>query len=282
MRNELHKFIKEIADGDRSKYSNFRMGEDRLMHEFAEFLGFRRWHSPILRPDNDPKWLPFRWSVDNGSCYITDVRVMSFPFLTANSFEPDVCFPNGMNAHDLVVTLKRMRSAYKQGEGELYNEYQIIAKFLLNSLYSVICRHGSAIGMGAHHINEKVRGVITDAVKKISETGIVVYVYSDFIVYIGDQVEIPGVHHEKFKYAVLSQYGNNYGISYSDTMQSHCLPNMKFRIGEWNDLIGSGTYEQRLEQAQKRYQRKIAGIKNDLFRYIAITKEDVDLEIQNY
>lgn len=284
MRNELHNFIKEIANGDRSKYNNFRIGEDRLLVEFAQFLGFKRWHSPILRPDNDPKWMPFKWSMDQGSCVVSDIRVMSFPSLYAHSLkeiaDPSVCFPNGMNVRDLLSTLKNMRSSYKQGKGEMYCEYQMIAKFLMNILYSVICRHGSAIGIGAHHINTKAREFMTDAVKKISETCVVLYAYCDFIVYVGDQVEVPGVHHERFNSVVFSKHGNFYGITYGDRLNTYLLPHVKFRMSEWNELIGSGSYEERYARAQRMYQRRIDNIKNDLFRYIAITKEDIERQYE--
>lgn len=304
MRNELHKFIKEIAGGDRTKYTTIpRIGEERLKNEFAALLGCKHHHTSSSRPDNDPKWTPFMWGIPGSSNMVCDVRVMKVNYYSAHCLKEcvnhDTCFPNGWNVRELVDTLIVMRRAYKRGSmlchtddlwgpeeycdtNSNYHQYQMIAKILLNLLYSVVCRYGSAIGIGPHKIDAAGREKTTEIVKKISETGIVLYAALDLIVYVGDQVDIPDVHHEKIKHALIMQRGNRPAVVYGDDVHAYGLPRLKLRMGEWNYLIGQGTYEELRDKVEISYQRWIDWIKKSLFDYIAITKDDIEKEIADF
>lgn len=266
MRNKLRMFISELASGDRTKYTSRQRGDDRLRDEFAMFLGFKPWNSPVMCPDCDPKWNPLRWSYSDVG-RIDDVRLLSFNSLYSQviknlAVERNIILPNGWHLGELIDTLFTMRRTYKSfyirlmdkpdsDECQKYNQYQMITKFLLNMIYSIICRYGSAINLGSHEIINRARFYVENIIRVMIDSGrVVLYVNVDEIVYVGDQFNVIGggvvAHYEKYKTAVLPDrkgsliYGNGiYGIS--------TLPVIKFRIEEWSPLGNKNVEDQRIK-----------------------------------
>lgn len=282
MKLELNKFIKEVAAGDESFY--LERGNYRVLEKFSEFLGFKRWNTPILRPDNDPKWTPFRWSIGQNA-YVKNVRVMTFNRLYSVALkectEKDgITFPNDWKVAELVDTLIQLRKEYKAGflygeQTELYSACQMIAKILLNGLYYIIGNHGSglSVGMGCHNIVQLARDKVTAAVKKISETATVLYVNTDEIIYFGNQVEFDNVHHERYNTAIIldrsAAYGNDIRVS--------SMPVIRLDMKDWNPSTRHiGTFEEQTHRTACMIGKRITRFRISLNDYINTTKEQID------
>lgn len=286
MKLTLNKFIKEIAAGDESVYMNH--GCYPLVDKMTEFLGFKRWHTPILRPDSDPCWTPVRWMA-NINAAVKNVRVMSFNHLYNMSLKEmtekdEITFPNGWKVAELIDVLIQLRREYKAGfitcandyNSEEYNRHQMIAKSMLNCIFVIIAQHGSglSVGIGAHEIVYQARMKMIETVKKISETAVVLYANCDEIIYFGDQVEIDGVHHEKYRTAILF---SPMRAAYGNDIQAHGMPHVRFSMTDWrpNGSMYRNFDEQRAG-AEGSIVRRVARYRNELNEYINTTKEDID------
>lgn len=289
MKLELNRFIKAAAAGDQSKYTSRR--NHTLSNDFADLLGFKRWHTPVMRPDCDPKWDYFRWSITKHAI-VKKIRVMSFRLLYPNCIieiakERDITLPNGWKLADLMETLIQMRREYKAGyirsfekmgdysNGENYKEWQIIAKYLLNSLWIIICGKGSAINLGGHEIIARAREKVCEAVNKIlSSGGVVLHVNVDEIVYYGEQVEIDNVHHEKHWQAIFTGSG---GAAWGDNMiTSGPVPTITFDLDDWEPHNADRrSAEEQRAMAERMVATRIRRYTSEIKEYMNRTKEDV-------
>ncbi|UJB55360.1 hypothetical protein [Enterobacter phage vB_EcRAM-01] len=282
MKLELHEFINAAAIGDQSKYKSRR---DTLIDDFCNLLGFKRWHTPSMRPDCDPKWDYFKWTPrDRG--YVDNVRVMSFNHMYANATievakRNDSIYPNGWKVAEVIETLMQLRreykSAYRVNPNPIYNEWQIVAKYLLNITYSVFCRFGTKeIGFGSHDIIAEARHRLTYAILKIQNSGgLVLAAFCDEIVYYGDQVEVDGVHHEKFNKLVFGQY-NSY--SYGNNIRVMMHPRIMLDMEGWEPGHGIGDIESQRERRVRSVAKARELMTDSLTAYLFRTKEDVEKE----
>lgn len=282
MKTELHEFIHAAVCGDQSKYKSRR---DTLIDDFCNFLGFKRWHTPSMRPDCDPKWDYFKWSArDRG--YVDNVRVMSFTHLYANSTiavakRNDSTYPNGWSVAKVIETLLQLRreykSAYRVNPNPVYYEWQIVAKYLLNITYSIFCRFGTKdIGFGSHDIIAEARHRMIHAILKIQNSGgLVLAAFCDEIVYYGEQVEVDDVHHEKFKRFVFGQY-NSY--SYGNDIRVMMHPRVMLDLEGWEPVKSITDDESQRERRILSIARGRQLIVNSLTDYLSRTKEDVEKE----
>lgn len=280
MKLELIDFIKTAASQDHQKFLSPRNHD--LYKDFAAYLGYTRYHTPNMRPDNHPKWQPFRWSINYG-CVVKNVRVMSFNHMSANALkliaiENNLTFPNGWKFNDVIDELIAIRREFNFNSHIIPGEWRLIAKYLINTLYSIVATYAKG-NLGIHHINEKMGDMMANAVRKISETAIVLYAYSDVIVYFGDQVDIHGVHHEKHKKAVFTE---NYGVGYGDIDTALIFP-LNLDMEEWEP---SKSFPQSPEEQRERKERSIAGkidrFKQSLERYIETRTKSEYQEEENY
>lgn len=293
MKLELYSFIRAAAAGDQSKYKSRC---DTLINDFCDLLGFKRWHTPYMRPDCDPKWDYFKWSAREHG-YVENVRVMSFSHLYAHSTiavakRNDSTYPNGWKVAKVIETLMQLRQEYKGAmrrswvnasvgqpdEKALnYNEWQIVAKYLLNITYSIFCRFGTKeIGFGSHDIIAEGRHRLTDAILKIQNSGgLILAAYCDEIVYYGDQVDVDGAHHEKFNKFVFAPNG---GYSYGNDIRVMMQPRIMLDMTGWEP----GHSISDVETQRKRRVDSIARTRKLMVRsvtdYLFKTKEDVEKE----
>lgn len=282
MKLELIDFIKTAASQDHQKFMSRRNHD--LYKDFAAYLGYTRYHTPSMRPDNHPKWQPFRWSI-NYAYMVKDVRVMSFSHMSANALkavaiEKDLTFPNGWKFCDVIDELMSIRREFKFSSHLIPAEWQIITKYLINTLYSVVATYGKG-DLGIHHINEKMGDMMARAVRKISETAIVLYAFSDEIIYFGDQVDIPtpGIHHEKHKKVIFTE---NCGVAYGD-FETTLIPPLMLDMEGWEP---SKTFPQSPEEQRERKERHIAQridrFKRSLEDYIKTRTKSEYQEEENY
>jgi len=293
MKLELIDFIKTAAAGDQTKYKSRC---DTLINDFCDLLGFERWHTPYMRPDCDPKWDYFKWSARERG-YVENVRVMSFNQLYANSAiavanRYDSTYPNGWKVAEVIETLMQLRREFKTGmyrcwndlslggnskNASVYNEWQIVAKYLLNITYSIFCRYGTKdIGFGAHDIIAEGRHRLTHAILKIQNSGGLIFAaYCDEIVYYGDQVDVDGAHHEKFNKFVFASNG---GYSYGNDIRVMMQPRIMLDMTGWEP----GHSISDVETQRKRRVDSIARTRKLMVRsltdYLFKTKEDVEKE----
>lgn len=289
MKIELNHFIKEIAAGDESVYVNH--GHTPLIEKMKELFGFKRWHTPILRPDSDPCWTPFRWSSEPNAA-VKNIRVMSFNHLYNMALKEitekeEISFPNGWKVAELIDTLLQLRREYKAGFIQsgyddplnipAYNAYQMIAKFMLNCIFTIVAQHGSglSVSIGAHDIVFQARNKVVEAVRKISKTGVVLYVNTDEIIYFGDQVEIDGVHHEKYQKAIFFSPTR---AAYGNDIRTSSMPFVRLDMSDWqpSSFFNKFNVEEQKERAEIRIGKRIAIFRQSLNEYINMTKEDID------
>lgn len=294
MKLELNNFIKAAAAGDQQKYKSRR---DTLIDDFCNLLGFKRWHTPSMRPDCDPKWDYFKWTPrDRG--YVDNVRVMSFNHMYANATievakRNNSTYPNGWKVAEVIETLMQLRREYKAGakmkfneirevweenpERNNYKEWSIVAKYLLNITYSVFCRFGTKeIGFGSHDIIAEARHRLTYAILKIQNSGgLVLAAFCDEIVYYGDQVEVDGVHHEKFNKLVFGQY-NSY--SYGNDIRVMMHPRIMLDMEGWEPGHGIGDIESQRERRVRSVAKARELMTGSLTDYLFRTKADVEKE----
>ena len=301
MKLELNNFIKAAAAGDQSKYKARR---DTLIEEFCEYLGFKRWNTPSIRPDCDPKWDYFKWSGrDRG--YVDNVRVMSFKHMYAESAmtvakRNDSTYPNGWKVADVIETLMQLRREYKAGmfmqlrreykagmlmkshdthniSGSEYNEWQKVAKYLLNITYSIFCRFGTKnIGFGSHDIVAEARRNMMFAITRIQQSGgLVLAAYNDEIVYYGEQANVFNVHHEKFNKFVFGQH-NSY--SYGNDIRVMMQPRIMLDMEGWEPGHGIGSVESQRERRVLSVAKTRKFMEKSLADYMNKTKEDVEKE----
>lgn len=289
MKLELNRFIKDAAAGDQSKYTSRR--NHTLVNDFYALLGFKRWHTSVMRPDCDPKWDYFRWSIRKHAV-VKNIRVMSFRFLYPNCIieiakEKDITLPNGWKLADLMETLIQMRREYKAGyirsfekmgdysNCENYKEWQLIAKYLLNSIWHIICSKGSAINLGGHEIIGRAREKVCVAVNEIiSSGGVVLHVNVDEIAYYGKQVEFDNVHHEKHRYGIFTGSG---GAAWGDNMViSGHIPTIRFDLDEWEHFIDDRrSADDQRAMAERLAATRIKQFTSEIMEYMNRTKEDV-------
>ncbi|WFD55624.1 hypothetical protein phi5_144 [Enterobacter phage phi5] len=290
MKLELTKFIKTAAAGDQLKYKSRR--NHSLEDDFATLLGFQRWHTPIMRPDHDPKWDYFRWGVERHAI-VNNIRVMSFRYLYPTCIielanERDITLPNGWKLADLIECLIQMRKAYKAGyirsfdklgdygNTEDYKEWQMIAKYLINSVWGIICNKGSAINLGGHEIIARAREKVTDAINKIVDSGgVVFHVNVDEIAYYSElQVDIKDVHHEKHRVGLFT--GNRGAAWGDDLILSGLAPTLKFNLDDWEpNRHDRRTAEEQRDMAISCINTRKERCLRELRDYINTTKEDI-------
>lgn len=294
MKLELNRFIKAAAAGDQSKYKARR---DTLIDDFCDLLGFKRWHTPSMRPDCDPKWDYFKWSArDRG--FVSNVRVLSFNQFYANvtievAKRNDSTYPNGWKVAEVIETLMQLRREYIAGakmkwneisevweenpERNNYKEWSMVTKYLLNSTYSIFCRFGTKeIGFGAHDIVAEARHRMIHAILKIQNSGgLVLAAFCDEIVYYGDQVDIDCVHHAKFNTLIFCKHN---GYVYGNDLHVTMLPRVSLDMEGWEPVKSITDDESQRERRILSIARGRQLIVNSLTDYLFRTKEDVEKE----
>lgn len=282
MKLTLNKFIKEIAAGDESVYEGRSYP---LIEKMSELFGFKRWHTSILRPDSDPRWTPFRWSC-NPDAAVRNVRVMTFNHLYNMALKEitekdEITFPNDWKVAEVIDTLLQLRREYKAGivygeEPHVYDKYQQVTKIILNCMFVVIAQHGTglSVSIAAHDIVYQARMKVIEAVKKISETCVVLCVNTDEIVYFGDQVEIDGVHHEKYNTAILFTPCR---VAYGNDIRTTGMPFIRLDMNNWQpSSFGFCSVEEKKARTINQLKRRIERFRQSLNEYINTTKEDID------
>lgn len=280
MKLELNNFIKSAAD----KQSYL---DHTLTNDFAAFLGCQRWHTPILRPNNDPKYEYFRWSLSRHAT-VRNIRVMTFRNLFGNCIielakeRGGVVFPNGWELGEIVETLFKLRIEYKAGAiryaAEEYHTWQMVTKYLLNCMWSIVASKGSAINMGGYEVIARAREKVIVAVNKIIDSGgTVLHVNVDEIVYVGEQVEFDNVHHEKFNRAVFT--GCHGAVWGNNTVVSGSVSTLLFDINDWNpnpmSVYANRPMEERREMELHKINRKRDQLVNEIREYMSRTLEYV-------
>ncbi|UES35601.1 hypothetical protein KKP3664_000062 [Citrobacter phage KKP_3664] len=292
MKMQLNHFIKSAAACDQSKYKSNR--NHNLDKDFADFLGFKRWHTPIMRPDCDPKYDYPRWGMSRHAV-VKNIRVMTFRNLYGSciieiSKERNIILPNGWKLAELVETLFQLRREYKSGllrsrevltisDSGDYNEWQMIAKYLANAVFGIICNKGSAINMGGHEVIARAREKVGEAINQIiASGGTVLHVNVDEIAYVGKQVDIPNVHHERFNNAVFTGFR---GAMWGDhAIISGPVPTLRFDMDDWEPSrhYRLSDEEQRASALRMIDSRRDRLVK-ELNEYMNKTKEEVLREL---
>lgn len=292
MKLELNRFIKAAAAGDQSKYKSNR--NHTLTNDFADLLGFKRWHTHVMRPDCDPKWDYPRWGLSRHAV-VKNIRVMSFRYLYPTCLieianERDITLPNGWKLADLVSVLIQLRKEYKAGyirsldklgvyaDTEDYKEWQMIAKYLINCMFGIICNKGSAINLGGHEIIALAREKVGVAIDKIiSSGGVVLHVNVDEIAYYGNQVEFDNVHHEKHNTAIFTGYR---GAAWGDHLiLSGVAPTLRFDMDGWEpNKNDRRSFDDQHAMALRFIANRIERYNREVKEYMNRTKEDVEKE----
>lgn len=270
MKYELIDFIKTAAAQDHQKFISNRNHD--LYKDFAVFLGYDRHHTPNSRPNNEPKLLPFKWSI-NRRCKVKNVRVMFFPHMSAHAlkdvaYERGLHFPNGWEISEVITTLLDIRREFNEFQHIADPNWRIVTKYLLNSLFNIIARYDRD-SLGVHYINEKMKIRMTEAVRKISETAVVLHAYCDEVIYHGGQVDIPGVHHETHKLAI---FDDCYGVAYGDIASTSGIFPIRFDMKEWEPSKNFPDSE------EVQYKKASEGIEKRIDRFKASLEEYMTAE----
>lgn len=282
IRTELQNFIREAVNGDRSRYAGRSL---LLAEDFAHLLGFKtKYSNMVLQMDMDPKWSPANWKIsdDGRTGYVSDIRVMTFRHFYAISLmqiasKKNTILPNGMPLKNVIQCLidihHELKATYRNfdfSENSIYAESVTVAKYLINTLYPIIARYGKPIDIGGHHIVAKARERAKQAAIEINKTGVVLSVYCDEIIYKGDQVDIKGVHHEKFNKIIFADRGYAYG----NDIRTHAINRLRF-----SDADEYYTEDERtIERLRAGTEKRITKAKAGLAAYFNRTLEDAERE----
>lgn len=214
MKINLHRFIVEFSrNRDMDSYNYYSREIEDL---FAAHVGFLRHHTPKMRPDHDPIYSPITWQAPIDG-YVEGIRIMTFNAMYGNALihiarEKRAEFPNGWRIDEVIQNLMQLRREYKAGmclrneQYQMYKTYAYISKHLINSMFYIVGNHGSAIDIGSYEIVAYAREQGKAAALKIIESGAIILNHRvDTIAYYGDQVEVEGVHHERFNKAVFAK-----------------------------------------------------------------------------
>ena len=284
MKINLHRFIADFSrDRDMDSFNYYsREIEDR----FAAHVGFRRHHTPKMRPDNDPKYSPIMWQAPIDG-YVEGIRIMTFNAMYGNALihiarEKKAEFPNGWRIDEVIQNLMQLRREYKAGmclrneQYPMYKTYAYISKHLINSMFYIVGNHGSAIDIGSYEIVAYAREQGKAAALKIIESGAIILNHRiDTIAYYGDQVEVEGVHHERFNKAVFTKNGYAYG---NDIITS-AVPFVRLTVEGFGERLPYKPSEDQMCATAERIARKRKMYTDEYLAYVNKTKEDVDREI---
>ena len=112
--------------------------------------------------------------------------------------------------------------------------------------------------------------------QKIIESGAIILNHRiDTIAYYGDQVEVEGVHHERFNKAVFAKNGYAYG---NDIITS-AIPFVRLTVEGFGERLPYKLSEAQMCAAAERIAKKRKMYTDEYLAYVNKTKEDVDREI---